>query len=157
MLRWSYGHHRKIRARRDAIVLANRPAHRHQDRHLMTAPACQFQSLTHLRRRSSTRRGELRSNIEWPSQITQTSPPLKRATRHSSTEPQSTNAPRRLATTRAHHPPRPNPHSPGRTTNVSLPAVSSLGGFRTPAAIPLGSALITAGIRNPSQTRKSSQ
>ena len=66
----------QIPARRDAIVSADRPAHRDQDRYLMTAPACQFQSLVRLRRRSSIRRGGPRSNFEAVSQITQTSPPL---------------------------------------------------------------------------------
>src|SRR4029077_18585760 len=48
--------------------------------------------------------------------------------------------------------PWPNPHSCARGTaqRVPLPAVSSLGGFRTPAAV-RGGTFVTAGVRKPSQ------
>ena len=39
----------------------------------------------------------------------------------------------RLATSQPPHPRRSNPHSASRTSILSIPAVSSLGGFRTPA------------------------
>src|SRR5712691_4027997 len=48
--------------------------------------------------------------------------------------------------------PRPNPHSStgGTAQYVPLPAVSSLGGFRTPAAVRRETHL-AAGVRKPSQ------
>src|SRR6266851_2839780 len=45
------------------------------------------------------------------------------------------------------HPRRSNPHSERRTPNVTLPAVSSLGGFRTPAA----------GVRGTARARPASE
>jgi hypothetical protein len=48
------------------------------------------------------------------------------------------------------HPRHSNPHSARRTTHVSLPAVSSLGGLRTPAPCPRRHRH-GAGIRKPSQ------
>src|SRR5262249_31432040 len=52
--------------------------------------------------------------------------------------------------------PRPNPHSkrPGTAQYVPSLAVSSLEGFQTPAAVRVGM-FVTAGVWNPSQTRKS--
>src|SRR4029077_10224457 len=52
--------------------------------------------------------------------------------------------------------PSPNPHSCARGTaqRVPLPAVSSLGGFRTPAAV-RGETFVTAGVRKPSHFRPS--
>jgi hypothetical protein len=58
----------------------------------------------------------------------------------------------RSATHQLNHPPRSNPHSaPHRRTLSS--AVSSLGGFRTPAARACGKHSPAAGIRKPSHNR----
>src|ERR1700687_2450085 len=54
----------------------------------------------------------------------------------------------RVPSTQAHHLRCSNPHSAYRTTHVPIPAVSSLGSFRTPAA----SARRTAFMRPASET-----
>src|SRR5258708_3088880 len=59
----------------------------------------------------------------------------------------------RPAATRTPRPRYPNPHSARGTAARSLSAVSSLGGFRTPARGASGTLTHRAGIRNPSQER----
>lgn len=59
----------------------------------------------------------------------------------------------RRATTRTPRPRRPNPHSDRGTAARSPSAVSSLGGFRTPALGIRGTVNHRAGIRNPSHNQ----
>src|SRR2546430_16698586 len=62
----------------------------------------------------------------------------------------------RLRRTQHLDPPRSNPHSVNlRHGLASPPAVSSLGGFRTPALAVRGTVSHWAGIRKPSQERSS--
>jgi hypothetical protein len=70
--------------------------------------------------------------------------------------PPPANPPHHIAFHHSPCAPRPNPHSAGRTTHVPIPAVSSLGGFRTPALGARGTVSHWAGIRNPSQDPKCS-
>src|SRR6266513_6311942 len=59
----------------------------------------------------------------------------------------------RLASTHTPSPRRSNPHSARGTATPSLIAVSSLGGFPTPALTARGTVSHWAGIRKPSQNR----
>src|ERR1700741_3159887 len=60
-------------------------------------------------------------------------PPTAITAAHSCPNSPSTHTLDRVRSTLPHHLRRSNPHSACRTANVPIPAVSSLGGFRTPA------------------------
>jgi hypothetical protein len=75
-------------------------------------------------------------------------PPTAIKAAHSCATSPPTHTLDRVNSTQAHHLRHPNPHSARRTTNVPIPAVSSLGGFRTPA----DSARRTACMRPASET-----
>src|SRR5207247_1899854 len=72
---------------------------------------------------------------------------------HSKPASPPADAPHRLILNHAQHSRHSNPHSARRTALVSLPAVSSLGGFPTPAAHARATPPSAAGIRKPSQTQ----
>ena len=72
---------------------------------------------------------------------------------HASAASPSASLPQRLDAIQTPHPPHSNPHSLRRAANVPPPAVSSLGGLRTPAPV-CAAPPSWAGIRNPSQKRR---
>src|SRR5207302_10236864 len=74
---------------------------------------------------------------------------------HSNPASPPADAPHRLILNHAQHSRHSNPHSARRTALVSLPAVSSLGGFPTPAAHARATPPSAAGIRKPSQKQTS--
>ena len=94
----------------------------------------------------STGHGRARPGIQQPSQI------VHQITAFDATRRSTANLLNRLDPNHTPHPRHSNPHSARRTTHVSLPAVSSLGGLRTPAPCPRRHRH-GAGIRKPSQRR----
>ena len=135
VLRRSHDHHRDLRARLDATPSANRSDD--QDRQIMTPLAPRSRKLARSPRWCSTGHAGARPNARLSRQIAQERAPFGTASRspmsRSAAAPQA-NLAHRLVRDRTHHPRQSNPHSARRVTHVSLPAVSSLGGFPTPAA-----------------------
>ena len=132
MLRRSHDHHRGVRTRCNAaasVYTSNEP---NQDRHLMTASqSCKCAPHA---RWLSIGRGDARPRVPPSPQssdnLSSSTPP---ATHPSATSP-SPNSWHRLDPNQPSRPRHSNPHSACGTADVPLSAVSSLGGFRTPAA-----------------------
>ena len=134
MLRRSHDHHRGLRARCNATASADSSNDRHQDRHLMTAltipQICSSRSPALDRpRQSAPRYAIVVANRPTVHRVRRHPPLIRRQPLHRRTT--------RCTGSNSNQPARPrhsNPHSACGTVLRSLSAVSSLGGFRTPAA-----------------------
>src|SRR5258708_3463073 len=121
MLRRSHDHHRSVRARCNPTASADRSNNRHQGRQALAG------SRPATAERAQISSGRLKSGKHLPR-----STPIAA---DSSTAPLSDNFRNRAVHNQPQRSRHSNPHNARRTTNVSLPAVSSIGGLRTPAPL----------------------
>ena len=135
MLRRPHDHHRDLRARRNATPPADSANDRHQDRHLMTA---QPPSRKSVRRASPALDRPRRSAPRYPSVVAATRRQLIAfdAARRSFVLADHRRTARCTGSNSNQPAPRGAqiPIAPAAPPSVPLCAVSSLGGFRTPAA-----------------------
>ena len=115
--------------------------------------ASQFHKSPRCARRFSTGHGRARSDIQPSPQIVRQLARFDTARRSFFGGSTVARLPDRLDPNPPAHPQRSNPHNAWGPAPRSLSAVSSLGGFRTPALGARGSSTHRAGIRNPSQIR----
>ena len=153
MLRRSHDHHRGLRARCNATASADsstRPQSGSTPHDRVTIPQiCSSRSLPLDRPRQSALRYPAVVSNRPTIHCVRRDPPLI----HAAVSP-SASLLNRLDPIHTPHPRHSNPHSARRATHVPPPAVSSLGGLRTPAPCPRRHRH-GAGIRKPSQNRKS--
>src|SRR5712691_857069 len=137
LLRWPHDHHRDLRARLSTAASADSSDDRNQDRHLMTMLELPRRKAARVFRRCPTGHDGTRGKSA--------STPVLAYQSASVDRPSPSNAgrsslPNSAIVTIDHRrrapllrPPRSNPHSARRAATARPIAVSSLGGFRTPA------------------------
>ena len=152
MLRRPNDHHRDFRAWLNTSISAD-DSH-DQNRHVMTTLATARRRNTRSLRRSSTGHGSTRLNTQLPCQIVRQSSSVDTGSfikaNCSSAATASTHPLDRLASPPTPHPRHSNLHSACGTAPPISPAVSSLGGFPTPASHARHPSS-AAGIRKPLQ------